>query len=206
MIFVVGAARSGTTLATRLIEECGARLGPVSSLAEHRPFKQDWVYPQLRQRGYDRYGQHPIPSEALRDVDPTELRRELEPMFQKVDCIKDVKMVHFWPAFMEAFPKALWLIVWRDAEKVAKSCARSGFMRAFGADTAAWKEWAEVYHERCRELKDHAPDRVFEAEINDLVRPDADGYNEFYGLIEAAGLECESGTVSQVFDASRWSG
>jgi len=61
---------------------------------------------------------------------PEVVRDEMQPLLERVDCAKDVKLVHFWPVIAEAFPEAKWVIVWRDPKKIAASCMRTHFMKA----------------------------------------------------------------------------
>lgn len=134
-------------------------------------------------------------------MDSSEIRYSLGKHLVDVDCVKDVKFVHFWPVLAEAFPDAVWLIVWRDPDKIAASCVRTKFMKKLGTHEE-WKVWAETYHQRCRELLAQYPDRVFEVDSS-CLRTHNEGIS---GAVKAVGLEWDETAIDRVFDPSRWSG
>lgn len=201
MIFIVGAARSGTTLATRVAEHCGARLGTTTGLAEHVHFKKQWVYPELQARGFDRRGQRPIPSEPITDMDPLEVRARLTTLLSDANCVKDVKMVLFWPILIDAFPEAIWICMRRTPEKVAESCMRAPFMNAYRT-RKDWTTWAKVYHGHCDALRDANPGMVYEVTVDDLGDPEG----PFAAAMTAAGLKWSPEAVEAVFKPEKWTG
>lgn len=198
MIFVTGCARSGTTLITRMLEACGANLGEVGGLAEHMPFKEKVLKPYLRRNNADPLGQNPLPNtEALTPYDT--LRADTDALTEGVDMIKDVKTALIWPRMVEAYPDAKWLFVYRDPKKIAQSCMRTSFMRAYGTE-AEWVTWAEEYHRLCEDLS-----RV--ADTHMVVTSDviAD-VEEFRETVEWLGFEFDPDAVRKCIKKSKWHG
>ena len=139
MIFVTGAARSGTTLITRMLEACGANLGDVGQLAENNVFKRKYLKPYLQKIGADPMGIDPLPT--LLNFPPLTFNTD-------ADLIKDPKLALVHPAL----PKdAKWVIVYRDPKKIAESCLRTPFL-GNRKDFDGWVEWAEQYHDRCADI------------------------------------------------------
>lgn len=136
MIFVTGAARSGTTLITRMLEVCGANLGDAGDSAENSVFKRKTLKPYLERIGADPLGIDPLPS--LSKFPPLTFNTD-------ADLIKDPKLVLIHPAL----PKdAKWVIVYRDAAKIADSCLRTPFL-GDRKTYEGWLEWAQEYQARC---------------------------------------------------------
>jgi len=158
MNFIVGCARSGTTLITRMLEACGAKLGDCGSLAEHMPFKNRVLKPYLRRCGADTMGQSPLPDWKNLPEFPS-LYEDTMRVASDADIIKDVKTALIWPRMVEAFPEAKWVIVYRHPEKIAESCMRTNFMSKLHSQEA-WKEWAEHYHDMCIMLSEKADTRM----------------------------------------------
>jgi len=139
MIFVTGAARSGTTLITRMLEACGADLGNAGDLAENRDFKRKHLKPYLSSVGADPMGIDPLP----------DMGTEFPPLTFDVnaDLIKDPKLALIWPAL----PDAKWVFVYRDIENIAKSCLRTPFL-GNRKTKSEWEGWAAEYQDRCSEI------------------------------------------------------
>ncbi len=198
MIFVTGCARSGTTLITRMLEACGARLGEVGALAEHGPFKKDVLKPYLRRCGADPLGQSLLPDEG--DLPAYgDLRVDIEAVTTGVDVIKDVKTALIWPRIVEAYPDAKWVIVYREPKKIAQSCIRTPFMNAYGS-RSEWETWAKEYHRRCSDL-------ALVADTHTVVTSDViDDVECLRDTVEWLGFEFDPDAVRKLVRKSKWHG
>lgn len=184
MIFVTGAARSGTTLITRMLEACGANLGETGFLAENNAFKRKVLKPYLASIGADPMGIDPLP-------DPNWAFRPVE-FDIDVDVIKDPKLALIW----KALPEAKWLIVWRDPVKIAESCVRTPFLgnrKSFDE----WVEWAEAYQDRCANIA--GARRVRTQDVID----DVDSFSE---IVEWLGFEFDAKKVKKIIVKKKWHG
>ena len=130
---------------------------------ENSIVRQELSKPYLRSINCDPMGQYPLPSdEQLRTITAIDgvawrenlLRllyrqglREGKPWFYK-----GAKMCLFWPMWDYAFPNAKWIIVRRSRDDIARSCLRTGFMRAFDK-LGGWLEWVEQHEMRLEEMK-----------------------------------------------------
>jgi len=198
MIFVTGAARSGTTLITRMLEACGANLGDVGSLAEHMPFKTQVLKPYLKRIGADPTGQNPLPNTNDLPEYPS-LKADTETVIGDVDVIKDVKTALIWPLLHEAYPDAKWIIVYRRPEKIAESCMRTSFMRKHHT-LEAWENWAKNYHARCNDLAQVADTHTIQSA--DVIE-DVEVLRE---TSEWLGFEFDANAVRGCIDKNRWHG
>ena len=184
MIFVTGAARSGTTLITRMLEACGANLGDVGQLAENNVFKRKYLKPYLSSIGADPMGLDPLPT--LSNFPPLTFNTN-------ADLIKDPKLALIHPAL----PKdAKWVIVYRDPAKVAESCLRTNFL-GNRRDYDGWLEWAEQYHDRCADIE------------NAMTVRTQDVIDDVYALEPVAewlGLEFDAEAVSRCINKGIWHG
>lgn len=198
MNFVTGCARSGTTLITRMIEACGAKLGDCGSLAEHLPFKNRVLKPYLSRCGADTMGQTPLPDTMNLPPFPT-LYEDTMRVASDADIIKDVKTALIWPRMVEAFPDAKWVIVYRHPDKIAESCMRTNFMSKLHSHEA-WKEWAEHYHDMCIMLSEKADTRmVTTSEVIDDV-------TVLEEVIEWLGYEFDAKKVKRCIRKDKWHG
>lgn len=202
MIFIIGAGRSGTTLTTQVFEACGANLGGASGLAEHRQFKKQFLMWNLSARGFDPYGQNPIPEEPIRDMDPEQVREDVLRLLEGVDVVKDVKTVFFWPVLAEAFPEAHWVTVMRPVHAVARSCMTTHFMNAYNTHED-WVRWAQAYHNFCADIMMDLPkDKTHTIHSHWFTAED--GPDRLSSVVEACGLDWNPDAFSSVFDRNLW--
>ncbi len=153
MIFITGAARSGTSLTTQILQKCGLNLGPVNPLFENLQAREGVVKPYLRGLGVDPLGQHPLPN--LDKLKPAPQFREqiTKAIGQKEPWgYKCAKAVLFWPLWVEHFPDASWVIVRREREDIIDSCMRTNFMSKFKT-REDWGNWVDVHLERIEQMK-----------------------------------------------------
>lgn len=202
MIFVIGAARSGTTLTMSVLEMCGANLGKVNRLNEISAVRDGVVKPILKSHGLDPMGQNPIPARACRWNTP-QLRRMILDAAGEATAVKIIKGLHFWPDLVTAFPDANWLFVYRDPWKVADSCLRTSFMWAYHT-ADEWAQWAETYQARCWEIGEAVPEDQFR-----MVAPAhfTSGHTgALRGAVEDFGLQWREDAVDRVFNREAWHG
>src|SRR5690606_36215574 len=117
MIIVTGAARSGTSLTTRILQAHGCHLGStVNGLYENTDVRDGVVKRYLRSIGADPLGQS-----ILADTDNLAYvpgwRKTVERHFRafpKPWAYKCAKATLIWPVWHEAFPDAKWIIVRRN--------------------------------------------------------------------------------------------
>lgn len=194
MIFITGAARSGTTLTTSIIEACGGNLGnKVSSLKEHMGVKDEIIKEELRRNGCDPMGQHPLPDGEIQ-VD--NMRERVLKELGDADTVKDAKIALMWQAFHKAFPEAQWVIVRRSKAQIVDSCKRARFMKK----APNWEVWVEEHERRFKAMRRKV--KYFEVWPDKMVR-DGD-YSEMADLIDWLGLEWDGYAVKKLVDPNQW--
>lgn len=198
MIFITGAARSGTTLTTGILAAMGLNLGPVNSLNEHLGIREDVTKPFLRALGCDPAGQVTLPDTFALHA-PVGLREGIAGQLAGIPDpkgVKDAKFTLIWPAIEQAFPGSRWVIVRRMVHDIADSCARTSFMSAYGKDRNAWQRWAEQYVIRLIRLKEHAGSRAIEVWPSSFIHDP----EEFRPVAEHCGLEFNAKHVKDAID------
>lgn len=156
MIFVTGVARSGTSLVTQILQVHGCWLGKpnrINRLYENVDHRERVLKPYLRSIGVDPLGQKTLPE--IHDLAPHPgLRKSIQRFFDTSALIatKDAKLSLVFPVWHEAFPEAKWVLVRRDREKIAESCLRTDFMRAYDGKSG-WLRWVEAHEQRFEGMK-----------------------------------------------------
>lgn len=157
MILITGAARSGTSLTTQILQRLGAHLGPahdINALYENTALREGVLKPFLRRHGYDPKGQWPLPPAGADCVPDNDFLgglsaywdAHMHPAAGQHPAYKDAKLALCWGAWNTAMPGAKWVIVRRNGGEIADSCMRTGFMTAYD-NHAGWIRWVE-HHER----------------------------------------------------------
>jgi hypothetical protein len=182
-IFVLGLARSGTSLIAGALEICGAWLGRTVPGGPENPrgfFESVVLREHVNKRILSGLGCDPLGVEKLPDLHKLPVIPQLPGIIIK--CIqaegykknrrwlfKDAKLSLLWPIYRAAFPKAQWIIVRRNVEDIIRSCLRTHFMIYHSADSSFWRRWADEYLFRLDKLKESD---VWWREIwpDDLVR------------------------------------
>jgi len=152
MIFVTGCARSGTSLATQILQAHGCYLGKanrVNILYENISIRENILKPYLIGVGADPLGQDKLPDtdhlpsvKGLRDRIFQEFLTG-EPPF----AYKDAKLTLVWPIFHDAFPEAKWILMRRDKDKIVDSCVRALFMKKRNS-RSGWEHWVDEHEKR----------------------------------------------------------
>jgi len=194
MIFVTGAARSGTTLTTSILEACVADLGKkCSSLKEHMGVKDEIIKEELRRNGCDPMGQHPLPQD---EISVENLRERVLKELGDANAVKDAKITLMWQAFHKAFPEAQWVIVRRDKAKIVDSCKRARFMKK----APNWEVWAEEHEKRFKAMRRKV--NYFEVWPDKMI---SEGdYSEMVDLVDWLGLEWNGQAVKKIVDPDQW--
>jgi len=170
-ILVVGAARSGTSMAAMLLNKCGAWVGTTEQGRKENPlgfYENNWIRdgftkPVLCSFGFDPLGIEPLP-EVRFDAQglAVNMREHLVPRLLSNDnyvggspwLYKDAKLALMWRLWHGAFPRARWVIVKRDREEIIESCMRTGFMNEVAIrDKQFWTQWVDEYLDRIEDLK-----------------------------------------------------
>jgi hypothetical protein len=221
-ILITGCARSGTSMTAGIIHMGGAwggvMSGPTSNnrkgMFENSEIRQYHVKPYLRSIKADHMGQDPLPN--LEDSDivekmcqdggtkwRTEILRVLERQgYQRGPWFyKGAKMCLMWPLWDQAFPKAKWIIVRRDAEDIVNSCMRTGFMRAF-TRPAGWREWVRTHERRFQEMHDAGLD-IREVWPQKLINKQ---YSEMIHITNEFGLTWDEQQVRMFITPKLWKG
>lgn len=222
-ILITGAARSGTSMVAGVIKICGAFGGELSGatrynqrgMFENHRVRQGVVKPFLRQIGADHLGQWPLPDPNDMLI-PTNWRDRVEAVFREQGYTggawfyKGAKMCLFWPVWHFAFPNARWIIVRRRTGDIARSCCKTGFMRAFNRDENrkavgvsseydGWVWWVRQHERRFVEM--------IEAGLNvKIVWPErmvTGDYQQLYETLEWLGLPWKSEVLSFI-DPKLW--
>lgn len=151
MIFITGAARSGTSLTAKVFKNCGAKFDQVyNNKLESIYLKNKVIKPYLESINCDARGQNPLPKYS--DFVDTNIHL--------IDgCYKEAKIMLMWPIFVKNFPKAKWIIVERDTEEHIGSLLRTPFMTAY-TDREGWLKWINHHNQMREDLKQFVKHRV----------------------------------------------
>lgn len=212
-IIIVGCARSGTSMTAGIVNICGAfggnMFGPSQfnqkGMFENTEVRNSVMKPYLKKINCDPMAQWPLPNRRqvfeVTSTEAEDLRNQVQIIMKSqgyVDgpwFIKCTKAVLVWYLWHKAFPKAKWIIVRRDANDIANSCLRTGFMRKF-KDAQGWKKWVAVHEERFAGIKtaklDHMefwPTKVIEGD-----------YEYAQDMIEYLGLDWQEEMVQAFVD------
>lgn len=163
-ILVVGAPRSGTSLLTGILEQCGAWLGTTVPGNEPNPngyfeneLLRDLNKQVLADLGWDPLGVDPLPQSnppefsTFRDAVVHRLRLQGY-TGQAPWAFKCVKTPLMWRLWHNAFPQAQWIVVRRDPKEVVQSMLRSSFFQSRGHDQAWWEQWLLRFNEYFSDL------------------------------------------------------
>lgn len=173
LILITGAARSGTSMTTGVIEKCGAKGGDLfgpnknnkRGMFENKLIREGLMKPLLRLIDADPMGQSPLPEmervhELCSDESFVQKWRDsvLCSLSSQIDekespwFYKGAKMCLVWPLWAKAFPEAKWILVRRSDSGIIRSCMRTSFMRAYRTEEG-WKKWLDAHKQRFSEMK-----------------------------------------------------
>ncbi len=181
-IFILGIPRSGTSLLAGLWSLTGIWTGPtnppsinnVKGFFENRPIKDKSTYKILRDGGYCRRGQNPIPQ-------PGDVIKPIFDLYNSINAIayaqgytdgpwmfKDAKITLMWKLWYETFPKAEYFITKRRDEDIINSCLRTNFMNMY-QDRKGWQGWIDTHHEHIANFKKSGA-KIHEIDTSELVK------------------------------------
>lgn len=212
-VIVTGCARSGTSLTMGCLARCGLQIGrhcgptPWNERGqyENRELIQTAQKAYLQSIGADPAAQHPLPAYADLVPDPDRRERVLDVVHrQGVDTdqpwgFKDAKALVDWPVWATAFPRATWVVTWRDADSVVRSCLRTSFMRKYH-DRDGWLGWWRYHDERAADLERGAP-RVWRVDTPALQAGHVD---DLRAIVEAIGLKWRPDRVNDFVSPDLW--
>lgn len=167
-IFVLGLPRSGTSMVAGSLQLCGAWLGEtVPGGGPENPkgffesiFLREGINKRiLAEAGFDPLGISPLP--ALNQLPKVNgVKQAIHDFLQHEGfgfdrrwLFKEPKLTLLWPIFLQAFPRAKWVIVRRERADIIQSCLRTPFMSKHSKDVAFWDAWAQEYEDRLESLK-----------------------------------------------------
>ncbi len=204
MIFITGAARSGTSLTTKILQAHGLYLGPrrqVNELYEHLGIRQTILKPMLEAVGADPLGQGPLPNMAKYRPDES-LRLRVEPYFvvgPEPWGYKDAKLTLTWPMWHAAFPEAKWIIVRRDTEAIIDSCLRCHFMKRHGKIRGRWHAWVGFHLLQFGAMR-NAGLNTIELWPAQFIRSS----DYFSGIADFCGLDFDADKVTDAINPNLW--
>lgn len=207
LVFITGAARSGTSMVAGVLKACGLDLGgPLVKATrhnprgffEHRAIRQKVIKPLLRAHGWDPRGQRKLPPRDMTfsAAQVAQLRRAIRVRLDGGRGYKDAKVLLVWPLFRAAFPDARWVLVRRDPKEIVASCIRTPFMKG-RKYKQGWIEWVQEHEFRMEDLKASRANLV-------EVWPDPDEVGSFREAVAHAGLRWDPGAVRRALQPSAW--
>jgi len=211
-ILVTGCARSGTSLTAGILEICGAyggkTCGPTAynkkGQFENTEIRNQIVKDYLRRNGWDPLCQDPLPP---RDLEPEPgwkdkvlaVMRKHGYKGERPWYYKGAKMCLMWQLWHDAFPKATWIIVNRNADEIVQSCLKTPFMRK-RKDAASWMEWVNIHRQRFSDME-KAGLIVFNVYPSELISEQLDNMEKIVAFL---GLEWNDEKVKAFIEPKLW--
>jgi hypothetical protein len=213
-VFIVGPPRSGTSLVTGALGECGLWLGPrwpgtranPKGFFENPDFKRQVTKRLLGELGADPLGVEPLP--PLDQPAPCPwLRVEIQAVIENqgyvgrvVWGVKDPKLTLLWPTLSRCFPRARWVVVRRDPKDIRQSCRRAPFLAYRNCDEVFWEQFVQEYEVRLNALVEAVP-RCREIRPCTLVDGDM---GPFHDIVDWLGLLWRSELIARLVEPSLW--
>jgi hypothetical protein len=217
-IIVFGVARSGTSMTCGILNLCGAFGGKMYGENKHNQrgmfenidIRQNLVKPYLKSKGLDPLGQVPLMNDEQRNAITQEegeewrkalmesmVRQGLEP--GQTWFYKCAKGCFFWPLWKYAFPKSKCVIVRREDRDIARSCIRTGFMRAHTTEDG-WLSWIDQHKQRFKEMHDSGME-IREVWPSKMIQGD---FTEVIQVMEWLGLEWNNRAAKEFIAPALW--
>lgn len=211
---ILGAPRSGTSLVTGALGQCGLWLGPQrkgnranpKGFFENPEFKRRVTKPVLRALGADPLGVNAFPL-LDQPEPPCEFRDEIWSVIQEQGYdggvpwgVKDPKLTLIWPTLLACFPNARWIIVRRSPAEIVQSCLRVKFLARHSKDEEFWSRFVHEYETRLRALMETTP---LHREIFPTMLIDGD-IGVFREIVAWLGLRWRPRRVMQFVEPGYW--
>jgi hypothetical protein len=199
MIIVTGAARSGTSLTTAVLEVCGAKLGKTNGNKENVAVRDEVLKPYLVSLEADPMGQSPLP---LRNsyLPDSMFRIRVEHRLDGANCYKDAKIILCSRIWQESFPNAKWVLVRRDIDDIARSCVNTQFMKRLRTHEE-WKNWAYDHQKRMDKLEEELKGQVISVWPHNAIHYNID---EFRRMIDFCNLTWDADAVRNIINPNKW--
>ena len=215
-ILVTGLPRSGTSMITGMLGECGAWTGStvaaskenIKGFYEHTSLRELVNKRILSQLGCDPLGIRKLPDDDLPSIDKlkaTVLQLIKQDGYQGLTpwMFKEPKLLLLWSAYKESFPDATWIIVRRDKEEVVDSCLRTSFMKQHSTERAFWEELMTEYERRMELLKQSGV-KYQEIWAKDIVKPES--RDVLKKLVKNLKLQWNERAVNDFYEPTVWHG
>jgi len=199
MILVTGAARSGTSLTTAVLEACGAKLGETNGNKENVAVRDEVLKPYLISLGADPMGQNPLPPKDAHLSDSM-FRIRVEHRLDGANCYKDAKIILCPKIWQESFPYAKWVLVRRNIDDIARSCVNTQFMKKLKIHEE-WKNWAHEHQNRMDELEEDLKGQAISVWPHKAIHYSID---EFRRIIDFCNLTWDADAVRNIINPNRW--
>jgi len=199
-----------------IFARCGAFAGAINKMNENAWLRELSIM-YLRHNKSDETGQFPIlnPIDLPVSTDWQEkvmsrwIRQGMEPNEQWM--YKDFRLLLTFPQWLEAFPKAKWIIVRRSDDDILHSCINTGYMNAFndarirniiGVQTTeeGWQWWINRHKTIIGLLKMACPN-VKEVYPQQMVEGD---FSQIKEIVEWTGLEWNEQKVQEYILPQLW--
>jgi hypothetical protein len=162
--------------------------------------------PYLKSIGCDPMGQIPLPDITMTLCEPHWRQRVLKVIHSEgydgtsTWAFKGAKACLIWPVWHKAFPKARWVIVRRDDEKIIDSCMKTRFMSK-RKSRESWQEWID-YHKWCFSEIFKSVNASCEVWSDDIVQD----YSRACTLVTKLGLGWDEEKVCEFVSPQLWNG
>jgi len=203
-VLVTGCARSGSSMTAGIIHRCGSFGGRVDNTFENIEGKKSVLKPYAHLIGCDYRWQKPLPD--IKDLAPLAgLVRRMETTMKYEGFrygswfYKSAGLALTWPVWVQAFPKAKWVVVRRMDKDVVNSCMKTGYMNSYNSEDG-WHSWLETYKRRFYELHAHVYN-VREVWPSRFVVGD---FSEIRDVIEWLGLQWKEDKVKAFIKPQLW--
>lgn len=201
-VLVTGLPRSATSMTMRVLHDHGLWLGGTvagnaenpQGYFENRAIRDGIVKPMLADLGADPLGVRSLPPWDLLPPCP-QLPRQVTRILRREGYdgggpwgFKDPKLTLLWPAFDQAFPNAVWVIVTRDRARVIDSLCRTSFMARHSTSPEFWKPFCNAYEHRLNRLRASGA-KVFDVDSDALAGGD---FSQIAPVLAAVGLNFDA--------------
>lgn len=217
-IFIVGAARSGTSMVAGLFNRAGVWLGETvkgspenpAGYFENQRLREGLTKVLMASSGYDRNGRDPLPPETMElpGVDIYPLVKDIIDsdgyLYHVPWGLKECKLALMWKAWHRAFPKARWILVDRNTPDIIQSCMRTSFMnipKSANRDEEFWRVWIERYRKGMGELRADPDIEYYDVDSDEIM---AGNYDKLLYAIDACGLRFSEERIRKFVKPEYW--